>query len=140
MKVVRLNQGPNLFSRNRHHRGKVDGCELQCDLATRDAGEVQQILNDASHVAEQRARYNARRDALRPALVAAGFHIEFSNSGLYIWCTRNEDAWTSVEWLAQRGILATPGGFYGAHGARHIRIAMTATDAQINDAVSRLKA
>jgi len=97
-------------------------------------------LNDASHVAEQRARYNARRDALRPALEAAGFHIEFSNSGLYIWCTRNEDAWTSVEWLAQRGILATPGGFYGAHGARHIRIAMTATDAQINDAVSRLKA
>ena len=97
-------------------------------------------LRDDEHVAQQRARYNARRDALRPALEACGFRIEFSNSGLYIWCTRDEDAWASVEWLAQRGILATPGGFYGEKGKNHIRIAMTATDSQISDAVRRLKA
>ena len=97
-------------------------------------------LKDDEHVAQQRARYNARRDALRPALEACGFRIEFSNSGLYIWCTRDEDAWASVEWLAQRGILATPGGFYGEKGKNHIRIAMTATDSQISDAVRRLKA
>jgi len=36
--------------------------------------------------------------------------------------------------------LATPGSFYGNQGARHIRIAMTATDAQIADAVQRIKA
>jgi aspartate/methionine/tyrosine aminotransferase len=36
--------------------------------------------------------------------------------------------------------LATPGSFYGSHGSRHIRIAMTATDAQIADAVQRIKA
>jgi len=95
-------------------------------------------LSDDKHVAEQRARYNARKDALRPALEAAGFTIEFSNSGLYLWCTRNEDAWTSVAWLAERGVLATPGSFYGALGARHIRIAMTATDAQIADAAARI--
>ena len=97
-------------------------------------------LSDDKHVAEQRARYNARKDALRPALEAAGFKIEFSNAGLYLWCTRNEDAWESVSWLADRGILATPGSFYGDKGARHIRIAMTATDAQIADAVQRIKA
>jgi aspartate/methionine/tyrosine aminotransferase len=97
-------------------------------------------LADDAHVAEQRARYNARKDAMRPALVSAGFTIEFSDSGLYLWCTRNEDAWTSVAWLAERGILATPGSFYGEHGKNHIRIAMTATDAQIADAVQRLKA
>jgi succinyldiaminopimelate transaminase len=95
---------------------------------------------DDVHVSEQRARYNARRNALRPALEAVGFRIEFSNSGLYLWCTRDEDAWTSVEWLAQRGILATPGSFYGAAGAQFIRLAMTVTDEQIFDAVSRLKA
>jgi succinyldiaminopimelate transaminase len=95
-------------------------------------------LSDDKHVAEQRARYNARKDALRPALEAAGFTIEFSNSGLYLWCTRNEDAWTSVAWLAERGVLATPGSFYGELGARHIRIAMTATDAQIADAAARI--
>lgn len=96
-------------------------------------------LGDDTHVVEQRARYNARRDAMGPALEAVGFRIEFSNAGLYLWCTRDEDAWVSVEWLAQRGILATPGSFYGAAGARHIRLAMTATDAQINAAVLRLK-
>jgi aspartate/methionine/tyrosine aminotransferase len=95
-------------------------------------------LSDDKHVAEQRARYNARKDALRPALEAAGFTIEFSNSGLYLWCTRDEDAWTSVAWLAERGVLATPGSFYGALGAHHIRIAMTATDIQIADAAARI--
>ena len=97
-------------------------------------------LGDELHVAEQRSRYNARREAMRPALEAVGFTIEFSNSGLYLWCSRQEDAWSSVEWLARRGILATPGSFYGAAGAHHIRIALTATDAQISAAVSRLKA
>jgi aspartate/methionine/tyrosine aminotransferase len=97
-------------------------------------------LSDDKHVADQRARYNARKDALRPALEAAGFTIEFSNAGLYLWCTRNEDSWESVSWLADRGILATPGSFYGSLGSRHIRIAMTATDAQIADAVQRIKA
>ncbi len=97
-------------------------------------------LTDDTHVTEQRARYNARKEILRPALEAAGFTIEFSNAGLYLWCTRNEDAWESVSWFAQRGILATPGSFYGALGARHIRIAMTATDAQIADAAQRIKA
>jgi len=97
-------------------------------------------LSDNEHVAEQRSRYNARRDVIRPALEAAGFRIEFSNSGLYVWCTREEDAWQSVEWLAHRGVLATPGSFYGLAGARHIRIAMTATDDQINSAAIRIRA
>ena len=97
-------------------------------------------LADNEHVIQQRTRYNGRRDLLRPALEAVGFRVEFSNSGLYIWCTRDEDAWVSVEWLAHRGILATPGSFYGEKGANHIRIAMTATDERIKSAVLRLKA
>ena len=93
-------------------------------------------LSDSQHVADQRARYNARKDALIPALAAAGFTIDFSNAGLYLWATRNEDCWESVAWLAKIGILATPGSFYG--DSTHIRIAMTATDAQINEAAARI--
>jgi aspartate/methionine/tyrosine aminotransferase len=70
----------------------------------------------------------------------AGFQIDDSAAGLYIWCTRSEDSWKSVDWLANLGILATPGSFYGEQGKNHIRIAMTASDAQISDAVQRLKA
>jgi aspartate/methionine/tyrosine aminotransferase len=97
-------------------------------------------LSDETHVAEQRARYNARRAKLAPALKAAGFAIEFSSAGLYIWCTRKESDWDSVSWLANLGILATPGNFYGPLGQSHIRIAMTASDLQIADAAARITA
>jgi succinyldiaminopimelate transaminase len=95
-------------------------------------------LSDEIHVAEQRSRYNARRAVLVPALKAAGFQIEYSNAGLYIWCTRQESDWESVSWLANLGILATPGNFYGELGSSHIRIAMTATDLQISEAAERI--
>jgi aspartate/methionine/tyrosine aminotransferase len=95
-------------------------------------------LGDEVHVAEQAKRYAVRREVLSVALNAAGFKIDFSNAGLYIWCTRDEDSWDSISWLADIGILATPGIFYGQAGAKHIRIAMTATDSQINEAASRI--
>ena len=95
-------------------------------------------LADSDHVIEQRNRYNARKEILIPALNSAGFTVDFSEAGLYLWATRNEDCWESVASLAKLGILATPGIFYGEKGARHIRIAMTATDQQINDAASRI--
>jgi aspartate/methionine/tyrosine aminotransferase len=97
-------------------------------------------LSDSVHVTQQRARYNARKASLIPALDAAGFTIEHSEAGLYLWATRNEDCWQSVSWLASLGVIATPGIFYGERGARHIRIAMTATDDQINEAAHRITA
>jgi succinyldiaminopimelate transaminase len=95
-------------------------------------------LGDEAHVAEQRARYAARRSALRPALEAAGFSITNSEAGLYLWSSRGEDCWASVGWLAERGILAAPGAFYGPSAANHIRIALTATDERVATAVERL--
>ena len=95
-------------------------------------------LADTEHVSKQRNRYNSRKEMLIPALKAAGFAINFSDAGLYLWATRHEDSWQSVAWLAQLGILATPGVFYGAKGSEHIRIALTATDQQISDAAARI--
>jgi aspartate/methionine/tyrosine aminotransferase len=95
-------------------------------------------LTDRDHVAEQRGRYAARRAALGPALVGAGFRIEHSEAGLYLWCTRDEDCWTTVDWFAQRGILVAPGEFYGRAGVRHVRVALTARDDRISAAVARL--
>ena len=43
-----------------------------------------------------------------------------------------------VGWLADRGILVAPGTFYGAAGAEHVRIALTASDERIDAAVARL--
>ncbi|MDA8436511.1 MAG: succinyldiaminopimelate transaminase [Actinomycetales bacterium] len=95
-------------------------------------------LGDDIHVAEQRHRYARRRDHLLSALLDAGFSIEHSEAGLYLWATRDESCWDTVGWLAERGILAAPGEFYGVAGARHVRVALTATDERIATAVRRL--
>lgn len=96
-------------------------------------------LSDENHVVEQSARYLKRRKILQPALESVGFKVDYSDAGLYIWCTRNEDSWKSVEWLADLGILTTPGNFYGSAGAKHIRVALTSTDEKISDAALRIK-
>lgn len=95
--------------------------------------------NDDAHVQVQRERYARRRDVMWNALTHAGFRIDHSEAGLYLWATRDEPCWESVEWFAQRGILVTPGDFYGSAGERHIRFALTATDAHIQSAAARLE-
>ena len=97
-------------------------------------------LNDDAHVQRQKDRYRARRDLLKPALEHAGFTITHSHAGLYLWASRGQDCWTTVGWLADRGILVAPGEFYGQAGANHVRVALTATDERIQAAVTRLTA
>jgi succinyldiaminopimelate transaminase len=96
-------------------------------------------LGDDTHVAEQRDRYRARRTALRGALEAFGFRTEHSEASLYLWATRDESCWDTVADLAQAGVLVAPGDFYGPAGARHVRVALTATDERVAAAVRRLK-
>jgi succinyldiaminopimelate transaminase len=95
-------------------------------------------LGDETHVKEQHARYAARRDVLLAAVRSAGFAVEHSSAGLYVWATRGEACWDTIGWLAERGILAAPGAFYGAAGAQHVRIALTASDERIAAAAERL--
>jgi succinyldiaminopimelate transaminase len=95
-------------------------------------------LGDDAHVAEQKERYRARRDVLRTAVEKAGFRVEHSEAGLYLWATRDEGCWDTVAWLAGRGVLAAPGDFYGEAGARHVRMALTATDERVAAAAARL--
>ena len=95
-------------------------------------------LTDDAHAMTQREHYAARRMTLLPAVRAAGFRVEHSAAGLYLWATRDEPCRDSVDWFAARGILVAPGHFYGPSGARHVRIALTATDERIGAAVERL--
>ncbi len=114
----------------RKHAGMIVPAPVQAAMVA--------ALDDDAHVAEQRERYLARRLVLRPALEAAGFVIEHSEAGLYLWATRDEDCWTTVGWLAERGILVAPGSFYGVAGERHVRVALTASDERVTAAAARL--
>jgi succinyldiaminopimelate transaminase len=95
-------------------------------------------LGDTAHVAAQRERYAARRAALRAALAGRGFRIEHSEASLYLWATRDEPCWETVSELSKQGILVAPGDFYGPAGERFVRVALTATDERVAEAVSRL--
>ena len=116
----------------RKHMGLIVPAPIQAAMAA--------ALDDDEHVDIQRERYGARRDILFPALRLAGFRIDHSEAGLYAWATREEDCWTSVEWLSNRGILVAPGSFYGTRGGHHVRVALTASDSHVSTAASRLVA
>ena len=99
-------------------------------------------LSDDAHAEAQRALYGARRSALRSALEAAGWTVDHSEAGLYLWATHPEhDCWSAASLLASRcGILVAPGELYGPGGGRHVRVALTATDEQAEAAAKRLHA
>lgn len=114
----------------RRHLGLIPPAPVQAAMTA--------ALGDDAHVAAQRELYRARREALLPALAASGFRVDESTAGLYLWASRGEDAWRTVEALAEKGILVAPGSFYGQRGVEHVRIALTAPDAAIAAAVERL--
>jgi succinyldiaminopimelate transaminase len=95
-------------------------------------------LGEDSHVRAQKDLYRARRELLLPALQAFGLDVQHSEAGLYLWCTAGEDTWATVQRLAERGILAGPGVFYGDAGKGYVRVALTGTDERIAAAAGRL--
>jgi len=96
-------------------------------------------LGDDDHVARQRERYRTRREQVIAALSGAGFRIDGSQAGLYLWATRDEPCRTTVGALAGRGVLVAPGDFYGPGGRRHVRVALTASDERIAALRERLR-
>ena len=117
----------------RRHAGMIVPAPVQAAMTA--------ALGDDEHAEEQRSRYRSRRLALRAALEAAGWVIDHSEAGLYLWASRpGSDCWDSAQILAEAGILVSPGELYGAAGTRHIRVALTATDERVAAAVARLTA
>jgi succinyldiaminopimelate transaminase len=116
----------------RKHAGMILSAPVQAAMIA--------ALGDEKHVQLQAERYARRRSILRPALESLGFKVEHTEAGLYIWCTRGEADMDSVAFLADRGVLVTPGHFYGEAGAKYIRVALTATDDQITRAAARMNA
>ncbi len=117
----------------RKHAGMIVPTPVQAAMAA--------ALDDDAHADEQHARYAARRARLRPALETAGWKVEHSEAGLYLWAAHpGHDCWGSTGALAAAGILVAPGEFYGPLGARHVRVGLTATDERIDAAATRLAA
>ncbi|MDO5668674.1 MAG: succinyldiaminopimelate transaminase [Corynebacterium sp.] len=116
--------------------------EVRKHLGLMVPGPIQQAmiaaLEDDTQEAAQKITYARRRAVLTKALIDAGFTIDNSEAGLYLWATRGEDSRATVDWFAGLGILVAPGDFYGPRGAQHIRMALTGTDERIDAAATRL--
>lgn len=118
----------------RKHAGMIVPAPVQAAMTA--------ALADDAHVEAQRERYRRRRAVLLRGLGAAGLEVDGSPAGLYLWARAagaGQDCWATVGDLADLGILVAPGAFYGPAAARHVRVALTATDDDVARAAARLE-
>jgi acetylornithine aminotransferase len=84
---------------------------------------------DERHVKDTRARYAAKRDVLLPVLAAKGWEVVASDATMYLWVAipTGERAEEVGERLLERGLLVSPGTFFGPSGEGYIRFALVPT-------------
>jgi succinyldiaminopimelate transaminase len=82
--------------------------------------------NDERHVEETRARYRAKRELMIPAIESRGWEIAASEATMYLWVAV-PDADAVVEALLRRGVVVSPGTFFGPSGDGYIRFALVPT-------------
>ena len=94
---------------------------------------------DEEHVRETRARYGAKRDALLPALLAAGMTPAGGDASFFLWLAVEGDAEAfALALLRERGIVVAPGPFFGPGGEGHVRVALVPTLEACREAARRL--
>jgi succinyldiaminopimelate transaminase len=82
--------------------------------------------NDERHVEETRGRYRAKRDVLMPVIERKGWEIVASEATMYLWVSVPY-AEAITEALLERGVLISPGTFFGPSGAGYVRFALVPT-------------
>jgi acetylornithine aminotransferase len=82
--------------------------------------------NDERHVDETRSRYAAKRDVLLPVIADKGWELVASEATMYLWLAV-ADADAVVDALLERGVIVSPGSFFGPSGEGYIRFALVPT-------------
>jgi acetylornithine aminotransferase len=80
---------------------------------------------DEEHVAAVRELYRAKRDVLVPALQARGLRHAGGDATFFLWL--EGAAAGEHERLLERGIVLTPGDYFGEAGAGYLRLALVPT-------------
>jgi len=86
---------------------------------------------DEEHVERARATYRRKRELLLPALEAHGLRVAASRAGMYLWVEMPEEL---VPRLLERGIVVSPGRFFGPSGAGYVRFALVPTEEECRQA------
>jgi succinyldiaminopimelate transaminase len=97
--------------------------------------------SDEEHVVETRERYRAKREALLPALRAAGLEPAGGDASFFLWLRvpgGESDESFALRVLDQCGIAFAPGSFFGPGGEGHVRVALVPTLADCRRAAELL--
>ena len=87
--------------------------------------------------------YRKRRDLLVAGLKSLGFPVKPNPATFYVFTRlpkgRKDSAAFCAELLEKAGVVATPGVGFGAPGEGYVRIALTVSEPDIREAISRMK-
>ena len=95
--------------------------------------------NDDGHVDDVRALYRRKRDVLLPALEAAGLRLAGSTATFYLWIDVGGPSEDFARRLLERGVVSTPGSFFGPAGEGYVRFALVPTQAECERAAAILR-
>jgi acetylornithine aminotransferase len=99
--------------------------------------------DDDGHVADNRARYAAKRDVFLRLFARHGMHVAGSVAGLYLWvrlpAAPSSEAW-ALDLLDRTGVVVAPGSFFGPGGEGYVRMAMVPPLAACEEAAGLLDA
>jgi succinyldiaminopimelate transaminase len=96
---------------------------------------------DEQHVERTRQLYRRKREALVPALDAAGLRIAASEATFYLWVEApGGDSEAFAEELIERGIVVAPGSYFGAAGEGYVRFALVPSQSECERAAEVIRA
>ena len=82
--------------------------------------------NDEEHVERTRDAYRRKREALLPTLARKGLRVAGGNATMFLWL--EAPAGDLAERLLERGLIVSPGTFFGPAGEGYIRMALVPTE------------
>jgi succinyldiaminopimelate transaminase len=97
---------------------------------------------DESHVERTRERYREKRELLLAALERARLSVAASEATIYLWVEvpDGEQSEGFAARVLERGLVVTPGSYFGVSGEGYVRIALTPPLAECQRAAAILEA
>jgi LL-diaminopimelate aminotransferase len=103
---------------------------------------VEAMQGDQGWLSARNEIYRQRRDIDVYGLRRLGVEVEPPRASLYVWAPVPK-GWQSVAFvtsaLEQARVSLTPGDMFGVHGEGYFRIALTAPNRRVSEAMERLE-